>query len=396
MRHHRAAATVSAAVREAAEAITALRDDLWRAVDAKVRATLAVDSGHRSSARGLAGCGAHRHPPERETVRRQASSSTSRLNHSWTTTIRLGWLGAMRAVGAEVASAYAAAIDRVRAGPDAVFEVPGDLGPQWTAPVAARTRGGRRRSPRGEAARVAALDPLPSPVAARPDHPPLSRLPSRAACAVRRRRVPAPPLPAAAEAPLAAPAPPSLPSSPLGDLGGMPSMGTRSSGSGLSGFGQQLADLIGGLTGSADDAVAGPRPTRPRPDDQPFDERIRQGRTGSRRRRGSTRHRAGADRPGRRRAGRPHCARGPNRRRTRGAVRTTTDANARPTAGARAPAGAGRRRGDRPSRRRARLPPTSFRRSGSSVRLRLHRPNPRTIVTVGQGIGGIAASTPPT
>lgn len=239
MRHHRAAAMVSAAVREAAEAITALRDDLWRAVDAKVRATLAVDSGIESqraawlAAARTVSTGAGDRSTASELIDQQVKPFVDN-------DVRLGWLGAMRTVGAEVASAYAAAIDRVRAGPVAVFEVPGDLGPRWTAPVAPRKPVGGDVGPVAEPTRVATLDPLPSPVGA------------ASPAAVAPAGFAAPPAPPAPGVPLAAPAPPSLPSSPLGDLGGMPSLGTPSLGTGLSGFGQQLADLIGGLTGSAD------------------------------------------------------------------------------------------------------------------------------------------------
>src|SRR4029077_18994211 len=80
--------------------------------------------------------------------------------------VRRGWLGAMRAAGAEVASAYAAAIDRVRAGPAAVFEVPGDLGPRWTAPAASRTPIGGEVGPVAGPTRVATPDSQASPVAA--------------------------------------------------------------------------------------------------------------------------------------------------------------------------------------------------------------------------------------
>lgn len=67
---------------------------------------------------------------------------------------------------------------------------------------------------------------------------------------------------------MASPAPPSLPGSPLGELGGMPSIG-----SGLSGFGQQLADLIGGLAGSSDGASPNLDAPDLTDDDEPFGER---------------------------------------------------------------------------------------------------------------------------
>jgi len=266
-RHQRAAATVSAAVREAADACTALREELWRAVDAKVAATLAVDTSHRGqraawlAAARTVSTGAGDRATASELVDQQVKPFVDNG-------IGIEWVGAMRAAGTGVDAAYDDAIARVRAAPDAVFEVPGGLGPQWTAPVGQDTQGdggGAEVRPAG----FAAPDPLPSsgggPAGSPPAVAPTFATPPAPSVAPA-----APPLPAAAEAPLAAPAAPSLPSSPLGDLGGMPSMGTGSSGSGLAGFGQQLADLIGGLTGSADDA--GPESDQPGlADDQPFD-----------------------------------------------------------------------------------------------------------------------------
>jgi hypothetical protein len=163
---------------------------------------------------------------------------------------------------ASVTAAYDAASVRLDTGAVSAFDVPGELGPRWdetdgpptpgaTVPVAALmsshevaggppvAAGEPMSIPEPMSTTVAA--PAPAPTAAAPASAPF-----------------ADPLPAAA-APGMAPASP-MPS--LGEIGGgMPSLGT-----GLSGFGQQLADLIGGLVGSSEDALPDP-PELDSPDD---------------------------------------------------------------------------------------------------------------------------------
>ena len=50
LRHGEASAAASSAVRDAADALAALRDDLWRAVDDKVAAAVAIDDRRQPSA----------------------------------------------------------------------------------------------------------------------------------------------------------------------------------------------------------------------------------------------------------------------------------------------------------------------------------------------------------
>jgi len=235
-RHQRSAVTVSAALREAADAITALRDELWRAVDAKVSATLAVDG--RQQGKRAAWLAASRTVTTGAGDLASASELVDQQVKPFVDNdVRVDWLPAMRSGSAAVEAAYDAAIARVRGAPDAEFEVPGGLGPQWTAPVERDGQPVERGGGGGAVAGPAVGAALGAPAPVTP------------AAAVA-------PSPGPALAPSATP-PPSLPGSPLGDLGGgTPSLGTGSLGTGLSGFGQQLADLIGGLSGSADDATS--------------------------------------------------------------------------------------------------------------------------------------------
>ena len=224
------ATAVSAAVRAAADAVAALRDALWQAVDAKVLATEAVDGTQQPRrAEWMAAA---------TTVRTgvgdvAAASELVNLEVTPFVDLEVGteWVAAMREAAAAVDAAYDAAIARITA-PVAVFGVPGILGP---------------RGDRGATER-----PQPAPVvASRPEAVPVQTVPVQT--------VPVQTVPDAAVGSAPPPAlplspPPPMPSS--GDLGaGAPSSGSMGTGlggpgSGLGGFGQQLADLIGGLVGS--------------------------------------------------------------------------------------------------------------------------------------------------
>src|SRR5829696_8074454 len=132
---------------------------------------------------------------------------------------------------AAVMDSYDAATAELTAEPDAIFEVPGELGPSWTRP------------PRED--EVATVSAAASPVAS-PAVAPQSWMPAPApASSPMPLPSPAPPVDAGSTAPATA-APPSTPS-----LDGLPDVG-----GGLSGFGQQLADAFGSLFGSADDALS--------------------------------------------------------------------------------------------------------------------------------------------
>jgi hypothetical protein len=245
-RHERSAVAVRDGLRRAADAMAALRDELWRAVDTKVDAVLDVDD-RRSAQRAewlaaaqVVNTGAGDRATASELVDQQIKPFVDN-------DIRSDWLGAIHAATAAVTAAYDAAVARLDAGAFTIFEVPGELGPPSSAPdeppSPAATAPAAAESisppavPRAPFAAVA--DTIPAPVAA----------PAVDTAAAAPAAAPfAGPLPAAAAPAMPSPSP--MPS--LGELGGgMPALGT-----GVSGIGQQLADMIGGLLGSSDAASA--------------------------------------------------------------------------------------------------------------------------------------------
>jgi len=240
-RHGEASACAAAAVRTAADALAALRDNLWHALDGKVAAAIAADD--RAPAEWLAAA----HTVTTGAGDRAAASERidQEVKPFVDNDIRADWLEAMRSTMAAVMDSYDAATAELTAEPDAIFEVPGELGPSWTRP------------PReDEVATVsAAASPVASPAVApqswsapeswsAPAAPPSMPAPAPASSPMPLPS-PAPPVDAGSTAPATA-APPSTPS-----LGGLPDVG-----GGLSGFGQQLADAFGSLFGSADDALS--------------------------------------------------------------------------------------------------------------------------------------------
>jgi hypothetical protein len=250
-RHGEASAAAAAAVRTSADALATLRDNLWQTIDGKVAAAIAADD--RAPDEWLAA--AH-------TVTTGAgdrATASERIDHEVKpfvdNDIRASWLEAMRSAMAAVMELYDAATAELTAEPDAVFDVPGDLGPSWTPP------------PRDdEAATVpAAASVMAPPVGASPVWGvPSVPSPASTPAAPMPGPVPAPsPLDAGSTTPAMA-APPSMPS-----LGGMPDIG-----SGLSGFGQQLADAFGSLLGSADDALDTPDVDEPELDDELDDDKL--------------------------------------------------------------------------------------------------------------------------
>ena len=239
--HGEASSAAAAAVRTTADALAALRDNLWHAVDGKVAAAIAADG--RASDEWLAAA---------QTVTSGAgdrAAASERIDQEVKpfvdNDIRTGWLTAMRAAMAAVTDSYDAATAELTAEPDAVFEVPGDLGPSWT-PL-----------PRDDAAATvpAAANAVSPPAAAAPPSwgaPAAQPLPAPAPASASAPTPPAPvpPVDAGSTAPAMA-VPPSPPS-----LGGLPDVG-----GGLSGLGQQLADAFGSLLGSADNASLDPAGT---------------------------------------------------------------------------------------------------------------------------------------
>jgi hypothetical protein len=230
--HGEASAAAAAAVRTTADALATLRDNIWHTVDGKVAAAITTEG--RAPDEWLAAA---------QTVTTGAgdrAAASERIDQDVKpfvdNDIRADWLAAMRSATAVVADLYDAATAELTAEPDAVFDVPGEIGPSWTPPprddeVATVPAAASSLSPPVVApswSAPPAPSPMPAPPVPQPTPPP-----------------PVPPVDAGSTAPAMA-APPSAPS-----LGGLPDAG-----GGLSGLGQQLADVFGSLLGSADGALA--------------------------------------------------------------------------------------------------------------------------------------------
>ncbi len=236
-RHNDAATGAVAAVRTATEALAVLRDELWRSVDDKVVTTSAIGARGAnpewSAAAQTVTTGAGDRATASELVDQEVKPFVDN-------DIRSEWLSSVRATIAAITSAYESAVAQLTAEGSADFDVPGDLGPSWL--------------PSGDtAATTPAAAASPAPAGASmswtPGPQPVS--PTFASAAPLPPSAPSPESPATAPS---APAPvepaamaPSMPS--LG--GGMPDIG-----SGFSGFGQQLGDLLGGLLGTSPDELS--------------------------------------------------------------------------------------------------------------------------------------------
>ena len=264
-RHGEASASVVAAVRTAAESLAALRDTLWRSIDGKVAATTAV-GGRAERPDWLAAA---------QTVTTGAgdrATASELVDHEIKpfvdNDIRSEWLTAMRSAMAAVTNAYDAAAAEVTSEMGAAFAIPGDLGPSWSP---SSGDGGGATTCGRECRRAE----VPSRLLAPPRLPEPPRLP----VPHRRRgprRLPAQPMPSTVSAPLAPPPPPTAPPVEPAAMtppsvpsmgGGMPDIG-----SGLSGFGQQVGDMLGGLLGTSQDALSDlPEPDEPSELDGPDD-----------------------------------------------------------------------------------------------------------------------------
>ena len=229
-RHGEASAAVVNAVRTAAESLAALRDRLWHIVDGKAAATIAAESrGARPDWRAAA-----------QTVATGAgdrATASELIDHEVKpfveNDIRTEWLAAMRSAIAAVSDAYDAAVAELASEDIVAFDVPGDLGPSWFTPSG--DDGPVGAAPTGATAPAGAPTVWSAPPAAQPMSAPVPPpLPASA-----------PPLPAVPPVEPAAMAPPSF------GGGGMPDIG-----SGLSGFGGQLGDMLGGLLGTSQDALS--------------------------------------------------------------------------------------------------------------------------------------------
>ena len=244
-RHGQSAVAVRDGLRRTAEAMAALRDELWRAVDDKVEAVVSIDDRTLSqraewlNAAQTVMAGAGDRAAASELVDQQIKPFVDN-------DIRSDWLAAMHRATASTTAAYDAAIGRVDSGGVSTFDVPGELGPRWQGSQSAPVATDPVAAPPGATVPAAAMISSPAPSV----DPPFSAV----APAAVAGPAPTPFADPSAVAPAAAPGmTPAAPLPSLGEMGGaMPSLGT-----GASGFGQQLADLIGGLVGSGASEATG-------------------------------------------------------------------------------------------------------------------------------------------
>ncbi|MGE2726553.1 hypothetical protein [Mycolicibacterium pulveris] len=232
-RHGEASALAAAAVRTAAVSLAELRDKLWQSVDGKVATVLSVQAPRADwlAAAETVTTGAGDRAVASELVDQEVKPFVANV-------IGGEWVAAMRAAVDAIEAAYDAVTAELASEGEAVFAVPGDLGPTWTPsgePVVAPAQTVAPTAPAAWSGPAALAPAMGSSAAG----PPPTALPPPAAAA---------PVDPAAAAP--AVVPPSMPS--LGG-GGLSEMG-----SGLSGFAQQLGETLGGLLGSVDDAAAEP------------------------------------------------------------------------------------------------------------------------------------------
>ncbi|MDV3127439.1 hypothetical protein M1247_21115 [Mycobacterium sp. 21AC1] len=255
LRHSRSASQAAAALHAAVGTLAELHDNLWRAVDAKVAAAVEIE-GRRAGQRGewltaarTVTTGLGDRAAASELIDQQVKPFVAN-------DIGGDWLTAMRTTTAEVSDAYDAAIAALRGVPVPVFDIPGDLGPVWTpGPGATPASPEGRNSAVTTPAAWSPPSPLPAPAAPPtvPSWPPT--VPSW----------PAPVSPAGYPAPSVEPLMPAAApvgaapevAAPPADFGQGSALGGGSPGvgSGVTGFGQQLADLFGGLIGSAADGL---------------------------------------------------------------------------------------------------------------------------------------------
>ncbi|MGV0851738.1 hypothetical protein [Mycolicibacterium phlei] len=224
-RHGEASTRVAAAVRSAARTLADLRDRLWHAVDGKVATAVAVgERGRREDWRAAAHTvttGSGDRSTASELVDQQVRPFVDGC-------VSGEWLTAMREAVAAIEAAYEATTAELAGAPAVTFEVPGELGPSplvgETVPAGASVAAPGR----------SAVAPSPAVAPAPPVEAPAAAVP--AAAPAEPAGVP----PAAASMP-SVPSVPSVPSLPMSEFG-----------SALSGFGQQLGDLLGALVESAD------------------------------------------------------------------------------------------------------------------------------------------------
>jgi hypothetical protein len=248
-RHGDASSAATASLRTAAEALAVLRDELWRSVDGKVGAVEAIDA--RIAAQRAEWQAAAQTVITGDGDRSAASELIDQKVKPFVDNDIGGELStAMRSAQASVEEAYDRTTAALTGGRDVVFDVPSGFGPTWVpgrVDVDGTVTGGT--APGEVATTPAAATPravnAPSPVW---NAPPVAA-------------------PAAAPAPATPPPAAGMPSMP--SMGGLPDVG-----GGLSGFGQQLADMLGGLIGSGDgdglpDTLDDPELDEDEPEDEP-------------------------------------------------------------------------------------------------------------------------------
>ncbi|MDH6197026.1 uncharacterized protein YukE [Mycobacterium frederiksbergense] len=254
-RHGAAAREAVAAVRAAAETLSRLRDNLWRAVDDKVAAAVQIEgaqAGQRSAwlaAARAVSTGVGDRAAASELIDQQVKPFV--VND-----IGGQWVAAMRTGTVAAADAYDDAVTALRGRQVPVFDVPGDLGPSRLpgvgVAVAALMRvpsngGGAATVPAGFTPGWAA-PPSPALPAA-----PANQAPSAApANQVPSAGMPGPPMDSPMSSALPAAATPASSGLDLGSAlgGGLPDLGSA-----VPGLGRQLADMFGGLIGSAADGL---------------------------------------------------------------------------------------------------------------------------------------------
>ena len=247
IRHGEASLAAATAVRDAVDALTALRDELWHAIDGKVASAVEIDDrrqGERAewlAATRTLTTGTGDRAAASELIDQQVKPFVDN-------DIRSDWLTAMQRAMMTISAAFDAATAVLTGSSAARFEVPGDLGPSPMpsppdnpSPAAATgttPAGWPQPAPAMPAAPTMA--PAAGPIAAPP--PAYSAAPDPLAAT-------APAIPAPSTAPAAATPPmPSMPS--LGEMGG----GLPGAAGGLAGWGTQLADAIGALLDRPADA----------------------------------------------------------------------------------------------------------------------------------------------
>jgi hypothetical protein len=247
-RHAEASVAAASAVRDAADALAALRDDLWQAVDAKVGAAMEIEGRrHTERAEWLAAArtvttGAGDRAVASELVDQKVTPFVDN-------DIRTEWLAAMQKTMTAASAAFDDATSELTGDPATPFEVPGDLGP---VSVPSPSGGAQVAEVAGTAPAAwtspppAAVVPGPAPTAAPPTAIPVA--PEPLAAPVPAAAAPAPAVPPTS-------APPTMPSMPsAGELGG----GLPGATGGLAGLGTQLADAIGGLVNRPDGGLPDP------------------------------------------------------------------------------------------------------------------------------------------